>query len=219
MPPITVLAVDDNIVVRAGLISLLEASDSIRVVGEAGDGVEAVEQAHRLRPDVVLLDVRMPVRDGVSSVEELAAITKVVMLTHTEDARTIETALRRGACGYLVHGHFTLDELTRALHEVVHRDGSPLSPVAATALLTFMRSAPTSQGAVGATDLGLTEREAEVLGAAARGLSNAAIAKDLFLSEKTVKNHINRIFRKLDVSTRSAAIARWNGHGTPLSSA
>ncbi|TDQ49250.1 LuxR family two component transcriptional regulator [Actinorugispora endophytica] len=213
MPPITVLAVDDNIIVRAGLISLLEASDGIRVIGEAGDGAQAIEQTRALEPDVVLLDVRMPVRDGVSSVEELAELTKVVMLTHTEDPEVIETALRRGASGYLVHGHFTLDELERALREVVHGNGSPLSPIAATALLASMRSAPTAPAPPRPTDLGLTDREAEVLAAIARGLPNAAIAKDLFLSEKTVKNHINRIFRKLNVSTRAAAIARWNGHG------
>lgn len=213
MPPITVLAVDDNIVVRAGLVSLLEASDDIQVIGEAGDGVQAIERARSLRPDVVLLDVRMPVRDGVSSVEELAEFTKVVMLTHTEDPDVIETALRRGASGYLVHGHFTLDELGRALREVVHGTGSPLSPVAATALLESMRASPVSPASTSPESLGLTDRETEVLSAVARGLSNSEIAKKLFLSEKTVKNHINRIFRKLNVSTRAAAIARWNGHG------
>ncbi|MGV2385435.1 MAG UNVERIFIED_CONTAM: response regulator transcription factor, partial [Thermobifida fusca] len=133
MSPITVLTVDDNIVVRAGLVALLEASDDIQVVGEASDGAEAVTKAQELRPDVVLLDVRMPVRDGVSVVEELAEFTKVVMLTHTEDPQVIQTSLRRGASGYLVHGNFTLDELNRALREVVHGTGSRLSPVAATA--------------------------------------------------------------------------------------
>lgn len=215
MSPITVLTVDDNIVVRAGLVALLEASDDIQVVGEASDGAEAVTKAQELRPDVVLLDVRMPVRNGVSVVEELAEFTKVVMLTHTEDPQVIQTSLRRGASGYLVHGNFTLDELNRALREVVHGTGSPLSPVAATALVSSLRAAPPTPVPVAPAALGLTEREAEVLEAAARGLSNAEIAKELFLSEKTVKNHINRIFRKLGVSTRAAAIARWNGHAGP----
>jgi DNA-binding NarL/FixJ family response regulator len=215
MSPITVLAVDDNIVVRAGLVALLETADDIRVVGEAGDGAEAVVKARELRPDVVLLDVRMPVRDGVSVVEELAEFTRVVMLTHTEDPEVVQTALRRGASGYLVHGHFTLDELDRALREVVRGTGSPLSPVAAAALVSSLRSAPRTPAPVDPAALELTDREAEVLAAMARGLSNAEIAAELFLSEKTVKNHINRIFRKLGVATRAAAIARWNGHAEP----
>ncbi|MFC7329793.1 LuxR C-terminal-related transcriptional regulator [Marinactinospora rubrisoli] len=207
---------DDNIVVRAGLISLLETADDIAVIGEAGDGDEAIARARELRPDVVLLDVRMPGRDGVSAVEELSALSKVVMLTHTEDPETVHAALRRGATGYLVHGHFTVPELSRALREVVHGRGSPLSPVAATAVLDSVRATPTSQrGPAAQADLGLTERESEVLAAAARGLSNSAIAQDMFLSEKTVKNHINRIFRKLKVTSRAAAIARWNGHPGP----
>ncbi len=154
------------------------------MVGEASDGAEAVTKAQELRPDVVLLDVRMPVRDGVSVVEELAEFTKVVMLTHTEDPQVIQTSLRRGASGYLVHGNFTLDELNRALREVVHGTGSPLSPVAATALVSSLRAAPPTPVPVAPAALGLTEREAEVLEAAARGLSNAEIAKELFLSEK-----------------------------------
>ncbi|WP_233515006.1 LuxR C-terminal-related transcriptional regulator [Marinitenerispora sediminis] len=207
---------DDNIVVRAGLISLLETADDIVVIGEAGDGDEAIARARELRPDVVLLDVRMPGRDGVSAVEELSALSKVVMLTHTEDPETVHTALRRGATGYLVHGHFTVAELGRALRDVVHGRGSPLSPVAAAAVLASMRAAPPPRpGPASAEDLGLTEREAQVLAAAARGLSNSAIAQEMFLSEKTVKNHINRIFRKLKVTSRSAAIARWNGHPDP----
>ncbi|GAB3210195.1 response regulator [Marinactinospora thermotolerans] len=215
-PPITVLAVDDNIVVRAGLISLLETADDLVVVGEAGDGAEAIQRARELRPDVALLDVRMPVRDGVDTVEELSELCRVIMLTHTEDPATIHTALQRGARGYLVHGHFTLPELSRALREVVRGTGSPLSPVAATAVLDAMRAAPESRSErPSAQDLGLTEREAQILACAARGLSNSAIAHELFLSEKTVKNHINRIFRKLRVGTRAAAIARWNGHPVP----
>jgi DNA-binding NarL/FixJ family response regulator len=210
--PITILAVDDNVVVRAGLVSLLETSDDLRVVGEAGNGVQALERARELRPDVVLLDVRMPVRDGISTVEELSRTTKVIMLTHTEDAEIIRTALRRGASGYLVHGHFTIDELSRALHDVVGGTGTPLSPVAATVALMDMRAAPTrAEAPAGPPALGLTGREGEILAAAARGLDNKSIAAELFLTEKTVKNHINRIFRKLGVTSRAAAIARWNG--------
>ncbi|MDA8372079.1 MAG: response regulator transcription factor [Nocardiopsaceae bacterium] len=215
--PIRILVVDDNIIVRAGLISLLEATDELAVVGEAGNGAEALESTRELRPDVVLLDVRMPILDGVSVLDELTHFAKVVMLTHTEDPEVVHTSLRRGAAGYLVHGHFTLPELTRALQEVVTGSGSPLSAVAASAVLDSVRSAPAP--ADSREELGLSQREAEVLAAAARGLTNDEIATELFLSEKTVKNHINRIFRKLHVSTRAAAIARWNGHENPAADA
>ncbi|GAA2003086.1 response regulator transcription factor [Nocardiopsis rhodophaea] len=211
--PISVLAVDDNVVVRAGLVSLLETSEDIRVVGEASNGIQALNETRRHRPDVVLLDVRMPVKDGVSTVEELSAMTKVIMLTHTEDADVIRTALRRGASGYLVHGHFSVEELNRALRDVTSGDGTPLSPVAATVALKEMRSTPLLQPPTPAdpTALGLTQREGDILSAAARGLPNKAIASELFLTEKTVKNHVNRIFRKLGVTSRTEAIARWNG--------
>ena len=212
--PITVLAVDDNVIVRTGLVSLLEAIEDITVVAEATNGAEAIELARSHNPAVTLLDVRMPVRDGISTVEELSGLSTVIMLTHTEDADIIRTALRKGASGYLVHGHFSSEELERALFEVARGTGTPLSPVAATAALQSVRTTP-EQSPPGspAEGLGLTEREAEVLEAITCGLSNKAISKKLFLTEKTVKNHINRIFRKLDVTTRAEAIARWNGVG------
>ncbi|WP_236700629.1 response regulator [Allosalinactinospora lopnorensis] len=203
---------DDNVVVRAGLVSLLELSDDLRIIGEASNGREALEEARKHRPHVVLLDVRMPVQDGISTVEELSELAKVIMLTHTEDVEVIRTALRRGASGYLVHGHFTAEELSRALHDVMQGTGAPLSPVAASVALQDMRTSLGNRGTTtGPPELDLTEREGEILAAAARGLGNKAIAAELFLTEKTVKNHINRIFRKLGVSTRAAAIARWNG--------
>lgn len=216
---ISVLAVDDNVVVRAGLVTLLEAADNVSVVAEAGNGAEAIERAREHAPDIVLLDIRMPVLDGVNALDELATLSKVVMLTHTDDPDVINTALQRGASGYLVHGHFTLEELSRALQEVVTGVGNPLSPVAASAVLDSMR-APQQPAVAPASsdpqdDLGLSEREAEVMDAVARGLSNDEIATALFLSEKTVKNYLNRIFRKLQVSHRAAAIARWNGHADP----
>ncbi|WP_017594059.1 response regulator [Nocardiopsis potens] len=210
--PITVLAVDDNVIVRAGLVALLEVSDDIEVVAEAGDGAQALVEAERHRPDLVLLDVRMPVRDGVSTIEELTRFSKVIMLTHTEDAEVVSTALRRGASGYLVHGNFSAEELYRALHAVAEGTGTPLSPIAATVALNAMRSAPEKPAQAGdPAGLGLTQREGEILSAVARGLANRAIAEELFLTEKTVKNHINRIFRKLGVTSRAEAIARWNG--------
>ncbi|RNL83490.1 response regulator transcription factor [Halostreptopolyspora alba] len=214
--PIRVLAADDNVVVRAGLVALLDAADNVSVVAEAGNGAEAIELAREHSPDVVLLDIRMPIMDGVNAVGELVTLSKVVMLTHTEDPDVINTALQRGASGYLVHGHFTLAELSRALEEVVGGSGTPLSPVAASAVLESMRSAPQSATTPAhSDDLGLSERESDVMEAVAQGLSNDEIASTLFLSEKTVKNYLNRIFRKLQVSHRAAAIARWNGHASP----
>lgn len=216
--PITILVVDDNVIVRTGLVALLEASDDLEVVAEASNGAEALEATRRHQPNVVLLDVRMPVRDGVSTVEDLSSLTKVIMLTHTEDADIVRTSLRRGASGYLVHGHFSSAELERALRDVVLSDGSPLSPIAASVVLQDMREAPHHPAsAPDPASLGLTEREGEIMSAVSRGLSNSSIAEELFLTEKTVKNHLNRIFRKLGVSNRGAAIACWNGTHEPLS--
>ncbi|TQN30928.1 LuxR family two component transcriptional regulator [Haloactinospora alba] len=207
------LVVDDNPVVRAGLLALLEASGTIEVIGEAGDGREAIDQAQRIQPDIALLDVRMPVVDGMTAVEHLVPIAPVMMLTHTEDPETIQTTLRRGASGYLVHGAFTAEELDTAVHNVIAGDRNPLSPSAVGALVNAVRE-PSSAPAPAEHPpgyLGLSEREVEIMKLISKGLSNPQIGGQLFLAEKTVKNHVNRIFSKLDVSSRAAAIARWNG--------
>ncbi|ASU85025.1 DNA-binding response regulator [Nocardiopsis gilva YIM 90087] len=214
-PPHRALVVDDNLVVRAGLVALLEATGEITVIGEAGDGQEAIDQAQRLRPDVILLDVRMPLVDGITAVEQLVPIAPVLMLTHTEDPEIIRTSLQRGASGYLVHGAFSIEELNKAVANVVAGDGNPLSPVAVRALVDAVRE-PEVKAAPPPPNhppgyLGLTQREMEILNLIAKGLTNRQIAEQLFLTEKTVKNHVNRIFTKLQVSSRAAAIARWNG--------
>jgi DNA-binding NarL/FixJ family response regulator len=246
-----VVVVDDNVVVRSGLVSLVEAS-GVEVVGEAGDGRTAIELVDRLRPDLVLLDVQMPLMDGVAAAEVLSAKTRVIMLTYTDDPKVVRAAIGNGAVGYLVHGSFTPEELTAAVHGVV--DGSnPLSPAAVSALVGAVRgdsqsardsrddsdpqdardsrSAPKARGgdappAVRETppgrdrhvlatrkdgDFGLSAREADVMGLIARGRSNGQIAQQLFLAEKTVKNHVNRIYAKLGVTSRAAAIAQWIG--------
>ncbi|PRX95500.1 response regulator [Allonocardiopsis opalescens] len=214
--PIRVLAVDDNPVVRAGLVALLEINDDISVIAEAGNGQEALELAERLRPDVTLLDVRMPLVDGVTALERLTQFTTVIMLTHTEDPQVIQTALRRGAKGYLVHGAFTAAELSNAVHGVVDGNANPLSPIAVQALLSAVQAGPAEPPPSPATAgnhgvmLGLSRRETEVMGLIAQGLSNAAIAHELYLSEKTVKNHVNRIYAKLQVESRAAAVAHWH---------
>jgi DNA-binding NarL/FixJ family response regulator len=209
---ITVLIVDDNDVIRMGLRSLLETNRTVQVVGEAGNGKVALEQARTLRPQVTLLDVRMPVMDGLEAVEPLAAMTKVLMMTYADDDEVVAAAIRSGASGYLVHGQFGPDELDEAVRRVAD-GGSALSPAVAPALFDAVRSGeasapPTTRHDVRAQ---LTRREAEILDHIARGLSNADIAQTLFLDEKTVKNHINRAYAKLHVANRGEAIATWLG--------
>lgn len=214
MSPVTVLVVDDNAVVRSGLRGLLEASADIHIVGEAWDGERAVELARVLMPDVVLLDVRMPRRDGLSAARDIASISRVLMMTFTEDHQVIRDAIAAGACGYLVHGAFAAEDLVSSIQAVARGSG-----VFSTQALHALRSAPSTDPneAVVAQrpELGLSERQAEIMELIAEGLSNGEIATRCFLSEKTVKNHINRIFAALGVRTRSEAIALWfrSSHG------
>ncbi|MGK5554981.1 response regulator [Actinomadura kijaniata] len=215
-----VLVVDDNVVVRSGLISLLESA-GIEVVGEAGDGWTAVEQARRLLPDLVFLDVQMPLMNGVAAAEILSGTTRVIMLTYTDDPETVRAAIGNGAAGYLVHGAFTAEELTAAVYSAVE-GSNPLSPVAVSALVGAMRQdarsgsktageeRPAGQSAM-AERFGLSTRETEVMNLIVQGRSNGEIAERLFLAEKTVKNHVNRIYAKLGVTSRAAAIALWLG--------
>jgi len=214
------LVVDDNPVVRAGLVALLEAGD-VHVVGEAVDGDHALEEARRLRPDIVLLDVRMPGVDGLAAVAPLSALAKVLMLSYDTDTEVIGTAIRDGASGYLVHGSFAAEELVAAVHDTVAGRASPLSPAASKAVVEALRRATGGAAAEPAPDrhaLGLSPREAQVMELIARGHANREIALALVVSENTVKNHVNRIFAKMGVRTRGAAIARWLGTaGSPPS--
>ncbi len=209
MTVVRVLVVDDNAVIRMGLVSLLETSGNISVVGEAANGREAITRAAETRPDVVLLDVRMPVMDGLAAAPSLAQQCKVLMLTYAEDTDIIETAIRAGASGYLIHGRFDAAELVDAVLGTV-KGASFLSPAAASVLVDAMRRGPEMIERDPAAS-GLSDREFEVMDLIARGKSNAEIARQLFLSEKTVKNHVNRIYAKLGVKTRGEAIATWLG--------
>ncbi|HEX9546976.1 MAG TPA: response regulator transcription factor [Acidimicrobiales bacterium] len=209
MTVVRVLVVDDNAVIRMGLVSLLETSGNISVVGEAANGREAITRAAETRPDVVLLDVRMPVMDGLAAAPSLAQQCKVLMLTYAEDTDIIETAIRAGASGYLIHGRFDAAELVDAVLGTV-KGASFLSPAAASVLVHAMRRGPEMIERDPAAS-GLSDREFEVMDLIARGKSNAEIARQLFLSEKTVKNHVNRIYAKLGVKTRGEAIATWLG--------
>ncbi|HEY7486989.1 MAG TPA: response regulator transcription factor [Streptosporangiaceae bacterium] len=203
-----IMVVDDNPVVRSGLVSLLEAA-GMRVVGEAGDGASAVRLAEQITPDVVLLDVRMPQLDGVAAARAIAEHALVIMVTYTDQPEVVRDAIGNGAAGYLVHGTFTADDLITAVHDALNGT-NPLSPPAVSALMSTVRRAPSRR-----TRFGLSTREAEVMDLVAAGRSNSEIARQLVLAEKTVKNHVNHIFGKLDVTTRAAAIARWIGTAQP----
>ncbi|MFG3525941.1 response regulator [Streptomyces sp. NPDC047917] len=281
-----VVVADDNPVVRAGLGVLLSGRDDIEVVAEAADGRQAYDMAVQRRPDVVLLDVRMPGVDGISALPHLVQVAPVMMLTYSRENEIVHEALRLGASGYLVHGEFTADQLVQAVRDT--RDGrAHFTATAANALLAHMRQGPGAQsrplpeglgtalttgvpyqgpgydghapssvqqhgapahapqpelsppaprpvrtpqglshlqpvvaqssmaGEPGAMlnrqQYGLSSREVEVMELIASGMSNQQIAATCFISEKTVKNHINRIFTKLHSASRSEAIARWLG--------
>jgi DNA-binding NarL/FixJ family response regulator len=208
---IRVLVTDDNAVIRMGVVSLLETDGDIEVVGQAATGQEAIDQATRLHPDVVLLDVRMPVLDGVAAVATVSRTAKVLMLTYAEDADVVADALRAGATGYLVHGRFEPADLLRAVRATFAGE-AVLSPTAAGVLVDALRQGQ-GQGSSLPDHVasGLSDRERGVMDLIARGLSNRAIADELYLSEKTVKNHVNRIYAKLGVTSRGEAIASWVG--------
>ncbi len=277
-----VVVADDNPVVRAGLTALLSGRADIEVVAEAADGRQACEAARQHRPDVVLLDVRMPGVDGISALPYLVQIASVVMLTYSRESEIVQEALRRGAGGYLVHGEFTADQLVEAVRDIKEGRAHFTSTVAS-ALLAQLRqsqapaeaSLPEGLGqSMNATAYGISDsanshtyaqspvspadfplphklppfassehlsqvqpdvgqsssgwtsglpaapdrsrfqlstREAEIMDLIASGMNNQQIAATCFISEKTVKNHINRIFAKLHSTSRSEAAAKWIG--------
>ncbi|MEU3692920.1 response regulator transcription factor [Streptomyces narbonensis] len=202
--PIRVLLVDDHQVVRRGLRTFLEVQDDIEVVGEASDGAEGVARAEELRPDVVLMDVKMPGTDGIEALKrlrELANPARVLVVTSFTEQRTVVPALRAGASGY-VYKDIDPDALAGAIRSV-HAGHVLLQPEVAEALLS-------QEDSPGGTGRGttLTEREREVLGLIADGRSNREIARALVLSEKTVKTHVSNILMKLDLADRTQA-ALW----------
>ncbi|TKK87979.1 response regulator transcription factor [Herbidospora galbida] len=219
MDVIDVLIVDDNPIVRAAMSAFLDADDRVRVVGEASNGHEGLAAARRLRPAVTLLDHRMPIADGLSVVSEMGLYTKVLALTsdYTEDV--IASMLRGGVRGYLVHGQFDPPELLRAVLAVAEGRGW-LSPVAASVATSLVRGQAerdqeqrerAERRHTVQTRFGITRRERDVLNLLAQGLSNASIAIRLGLTEKTVKNHLNSVFGKLNVSSRTEAVLVWTG--------
>ncbi|MET9608720.1 response regulator transcription factor [Streptomyces sp. NPDC006512] len=201
---IRVLLVDDHQVVRRGLRTFLEVQDDIEVVGEAGDGEEGIARAEELRPDVILMDVKMPGTDGVEALRRLRALgnpARVLIVTSFTEQRTVVPALRAGAAGY-VYKDIDPDALAGAIRSV-HAGHVLLQPEVAEVLLA-QEDQPSGAGRPGS----LTDREREVLGLIADGRSNREIARALVLSEKTVKTHVSNILMKLDLSDRTQA-ALW----------
>ena len=215
-PAIRVLVADDQRVVREGLGTLLGLIGGIEVVGTAADGNEALDLAIRTRPDVVLMDLRMPHCDGVEATRRLRdhdAGIKVLVLTTYADDRSVIDALRAGARGYLTKD-VGADGIRDALERVTQGQ-AVIDPAVQQHLLAVIAAGQDGQSGTAAPSLpdGLTTREAEVLALIARGLSNGEIAAQLVVSEATVKSHINHLFAKTNVRDRAQAVAYAYEHG------
>jgi DNA-binding NarL/FixJ family response regulator len=206
--PIRVLVVDDHALFRRGLEMVLEQEPDIEVVGEASDGAEAVEQAAETAPDVVLMDVRMPRQGGIdacTAIKDAVPSAKIIMLTISDEEADLYDAIKAGAMGYLLK-EISIEEVASAIR-AVHGGQSLISPSMASKLLNEFASmikrtderqqVPTPR---------LTDREMEVLRLVAKGLNNRDIAKQLFISENTVKNHIRNILEKLQLHSRMEAV-------------
>jgi DNA-binding NarL/FixJ family response regulator len=206
-PRVRVLIVDDDDLMRAGLRGVLSRDEAIEVVGEAGDGRDAVHRARLLKPDVVLMDVRMPDLDGISATRELLAAfpeVRVVILTTFEQDDYIFGALSAGASGFLLK-RTAPEELVAAIHTIAAGD-SLLSPSVTNRVIERMASQPAPDSARDARLDELTPREREVLELVAGGLSNGEIAATLVIEESTVKTHVKRILLKLGVRDRVQAV-------------
>lgn len=200
----SVVVAEDQAMLRAGFRALIDADPSIEVVGEAGDGREAVREALRARPDVVVMDIQMPVLDGISATREIVKAgvpARVLILTTFDDEALVASALRAGASGFLLKSTAGRT-LTEAIRQVAAGE-SLLAPELTRRLIErFLVAADGPARAVES----LTEREREVLRGIGRGRSNAEIAADLFVGVATVKTHINSLFAKLDLRDRANAV-------------
>jgi DNA-binding NarL/FixJ family response regulator len=209
---IRVLLVDDQQLVRQGLRLLLEIEPNIQVIGQATNGYEALAQVEALRPEVVLMDVRMPVMDGVAATRELAARfpeVGVIILTTFEDDETVFEGLRAGARGYLLKD-ISSEEMAEAVRKVAAGEALIQPRITRKVLAEFTRLAGIADSAPPPQTLPevLTGREQEVLRGLARGLSNREIAEELVITEGTVKNHVSNLFAKLEVRDRTQAVLK-----------
>ncbi|SMH43118.1 two component transcriptional regulator, LuxR family [Rathayibacter oskolensis] len=207
----TVLVVDDQALIRQAVADILGGEDDLEVVGDARTGREAVDLARRLRPDVVLMDIRMPELDGIGATAEICADpglagTRVLILTTFEEDEYLVAALRSGASGFIGKGSEP-EEIVAAVR-AVHAGDSLLSPAATRALITRYVLAPQPPSTLAAPPgfEHLTEREREVLLLVARGRSNQEIAQELFISPHTAKTHLNRTMTKLGAHDRAQLV-------------
>jgi DNA-binding NarL/FixJ family response regulator len=206
-PRVRVLIVDDDDLMRAGLRGVLSSDEAIEVVGEASDGRDAVYRTRLLRPEVVLMDVRMPDLDGISATREVLDAfpeVRVVILTTFEEDDYIFGALSAGASGFLLK-RTRPEELVAAIHTIAAGD-SLLSPSVTSRVIERMAGQPAPDATHDARLAELTPREREVLELIARGLSNAEIADALVIEESTVKTHVKRVIGKLAVRDRVQAV-------------
>ena len=206
--PIRVLVVDDHVLFRRGLQMVLAQEPDIDLVGEAGDGAQAVSQAADLLPDVVLLDIRMPKRSGIEAcagIKEVVPSSRILMLTISDEEADLYDAIKAGASGYLLK-EISTDEVSAAIRAVAGGQ-SLISPSMASKLLSeFASMIKTKDEREQVPAPRLTDRELEVLRLVARGMNNREIAKELFISENTVKNHIRNILEKLQLHSRMEAV-------------
>jgi DNA-binding NarL/FixJ family response regulator len=205
---IRVLVADDHALYRRGLEMVLGAEDGIEIVGEAGDGAEAIRRVEELLPDVVLTDIRMPRRSGIeacTAIKDVVPSTKIVILTISDDETDLYEAVRAGANGYLLKD-VPGEEIAAGIRAVAGGQ-SLISPSMASKLLTeFASMIKRSEERPQLPVPRLTDRELEVLKLVARGMANRDIAKELFISENTVKNHVRNILEKLQLHSRMEAV-------------
>jgi DNA-binding NarL/FixJ family response regulator len=208
--PIRALIVDDHALFRRGLEMVLAAEDDIELVGEASDGTEAVQKAGESLPDVVLMDIRMPKSSGIEAcraMKEVAPSSKIVMLTISDEEEDLFEAIRAGASGYLLKD-IPLDEVADVVR-AVHGGQSLINPSMAAKLLTefaALNKRDQEERAEQVPPPKLTDREMQVLKLVAKGMNNRDIAKELFISENTVKNHVRNILEKLQIHSRMEAV-------------
>ena len=208
--PIRTMIVDDHALFRRGLEMVLDEEPDIELVGQASDGAEAVEKAAESLPDVVLMDIRMPRSSGIEAcraMKEAAPSAKIIILTISDEEEDLFEAIRAGASGYLLKD-IPLDEVAEAVRAV---DGgqSLINPSMAGKLLTEFATLARRDGEARAQEVpapNLTDREMQVLKLVARGMNNRDIAKELFISENTVKNHVRNILEKLQIHSRMEAV-------------
>jgi len=208
--PIRTLIVDDHALFRRGLEMVLAAESDIELVGEASDGAEAVQKVGEVLPDIVLMDIRMPRSSGIEAcraMKDVVPSAKIVILTNSDEEEDLFEAIRAGASGYLLKD-IPLDEVAGTVR-AVHGGQSLINPSMAGKLLTEFASLArrdTDDRAEEVPAPKLTEREMQVLKLIARGMNNRDIAKELFISENTVKNHVRNILEKLQIHSRMEAV-------------